>query len=731
MTFIFCFFNSCFSVESQTKIVIYHTNDIHGQIESIWSSGILKNIGFDILKNIKGSTPNSILVDAGDISQGSIFDKLKNDNPIVEMMNLVGYDLMVPGNHDFDLGKDKFKKMNEKANFPIISANIKLMNSKDFLYSNFIKEVAGKKIAFFGITTSETKKTTIPENTDGLIFLDEIEVSKKQFENLKKQNVDAIIAITHLGNDPSTNHKSREIAQKLPGLTAIIDGHSHSNIVEKVNGVTIAQTGCSSKNLGKIELIFENNKLAKIESIIIPASEIGKTFISDNKIVRKYRQFYEKISDFAEKVIGKTDNIIFGGTYENQNVSRMFECPMGDLICDAMLFNGKNKLKLQEEFKDIPVIAFENGGAIRGTINFGYIKMSDIISVLPQNNKITAQIITPKILYEVFERGVGKMTISSDLNESFNGVFGGFPHISGAKINFDISNSAYNYINNSGGSRVKSVYITDSNEKEINILDRKDDKTKLILLCNDYTIHEFPSISQKEIIKKGDFLSDILAEYIQHLTFENGGSFSYPITKNRVNLINKFKNDNFDAEITVCDESGNLSNSEINVCIDNQKHEWRKTDQNGKITIQLKSGSHRITLKHGDLISEILLSNISDLKTGFAFLDNKSSFDFKSVSNIIKQIPYKILFDHENLIKFARKSYNSLNDKTKAQVFNYSKLVNAENEVSKFKENYFEYIFKNDHHVIFINLIIILISIAAFLIIKISKNKELSKSLNN
>ena len=155
---------------SSDPIVIYHTNDMHGRINSVYSQNELTQIGLDVVKSAKENTNNAILIDAGDATQGTPMGKFSKGLDIVDVMNVAGYDGMTLGNHEFDYGQENVMKIAKKANFPVVSSNT-LYNGDLFLKDvngnngeNFIKEVGGKKLGFFGIITSETTKTTIPEN---------------------------------------------------------------------------------------------------------------------------------------------------------------------------------------------------------------------------------------------------------------------------------------------------------------------------------------------------------------------------------------------------------------------------------------------------------------------------------------------------------------------------------------------------------------------------------------
>ena len=212
-------------------------------------------------------------------------------------------------------------------------------------------------------------------------------------------------------------------------------------------------------------------------------------------------------------------------------------------------------------------------------------------------------------------------------------------------------------------------------------LDRKDTTTKILFSCNDYTITEYPMVSDIPVEKKGDFLSDVLADYIYKLTIDNKGSFSYPLNQGRSKLS---KNDSlfmpFDATITA-DLSGEiLSLKQISVQIDNQEPQEMTTDENGIVIIkELSSGGHSIRIEYNGLSSDAYVDETVGLKEATIVLGTKEKKNIDSTINVISQIPRDVASEDAGLVEFARASYESLTDSQKSQVTNYDALVQAEN----------------------------------------------------
>ena len=734
---VFGVFNLIYDASQEsTDIVIYHTNDMHGNVNSIWNDGSLSRIGLDMIKNIKDNTPNSILVDCGDAIWGTQFAKDNKGLNIINMMNATGFDVMALGNHEFDYGLEALINCVKNAKFPIISANtykdgnIFLNNISNCNGENLVLEIAGKKIGFFAITTEETSKTTIPANIEGIEFKNEIEISKSEVKKLKKQNVDLIVAITHVGVDISSKITSKEIAKKVSGIDIIIDGHSHTEYVGEENGVVITQTGIGLSNLGKITIKFKN-PAPEIKAFLMSANELEHTAVPDPSISKLYDNIYSKISPLLEKIVGKINNTLYGGTYNGVNISRLAETNMGDFICDAMLESGKDLLK-EAEFKSLPIVAFENGGAVRSKISSGYIKMDQIFNIFPMDNRLSVQIITPKVLYQVLERGVGKLLAPASHGGHFLAPFGGFPQVSGIKFEVDPSQDPYDYSKDTPGKRIKNIKIINNGNKTEEPLLRDDNQTKIVFLFNDYGLYEFPALKNIEVVLKGDYLYNVVSNYVSKLTYQNGGEFSYPYFNERIKINKKYFRDlTFNCELNLKDDTGSLPFSTVILSIDNGEEKTYKADENSKIILEnLPSGAHIIKLKYDNKSQEVYINNEIGMKNNTVNFTDKFFNDISSVSNLIGQIPYNVDLESENIIKFARNSYESLNNLQKTKVLNYKKLLYAEKElqiINLDKNNIISKINSDKNFLIIFSVFIILFCMFALLAFKIKFKIKLKK----
>jgi 5'-nucleotidase/UDP-sugar diphosphatase len=270
----------------QAKIRIFFMSDFHGFAEPYRPFGSINLEGgiaylASRLKQLRQKRP-SLLLAAGDMIQGDNWANLFQGASVIELMNAMGFDAMVVGNHEFDFGQEVLKKRIAEANFPVLGANVEGFPSlKPFI----IKEVGGVKIAIIGIITPETAASTHPKNIVGLTFLPPEPIVKKYLAELKTQ-VDLVLVLSHQGYQADL-----ELAQRVPGIDLIVGGHSHTRLNQpiKVDGTIIVQDYEHARTLGVLDLTVEDGKvtsygggLEAIDPISLPADPVIL------EIVKKY-----------------------------------------------------------------------------------------------------------------------------------------------------------------------------------------------------------------------------------------------------------------------------------------------------------------------------------------------------------------------------------------------------------------------------------------------------------
>lgn len=413
-----------YAEENTVTVTIVHTNDTHSRVldkDGVGFSKIATKI-----KELKEANPNVLVVDAGDTLHGQTYATISKGESVVKIMNAIGYDVMTPGNHDFNYGQERLLELKGLMEFPIVSANVVKKDGSTLLEPYVIKEVGGLKIGIFGLSTPETSYMTHPKNVEGLTFADPIEKAKEMVAKLKEEKVDAIIALTHIGLDESSKITSDKIAEEVEGIDLIVDGHSHTLLNEGkvVKDTLIAQTGGYNANFGVVTLTFKDGKIVTKEPLLI-SKEAAAEIESNADILALIKETEDANKVITDVVVSKTDVKLDG---ERNNV-RGGETNLSNLITDAMLNISKAD------------IAITNGGGIRASIDVGDITMGEIITVLPFGNYVVVKEYTGAQVLAALEHGT----------KSYPEPAGSFAQVAGLTFTLDLNQEA--------GKRVKDVKV--------------------------------------------------------------------------------------------------------------------------------------------------------------------------------------------------------------------------------------------------------------------------------
>lgn len=672
-----------------TKITIFHTNDMHGRLLDAFNTAkppVLTQIGSDYVAAIKKSTPNSLLIDAGDATQGVPFATISKGADVIRLMNAAGYDGMALGNHEFDYGKAQILSNVALANFPIVSANT-IQNGQPLLAgingnngSDFLKTVNGVKIGFFGITTQETVYKTNPSNLQGVTFEDPIATSKTEVTKLKAEGATVIVGIMHIGNDSSSSPISDDIAQSVSGINVIIDGHSHTVENKYVNKTLIVQTGCYSVNLGKIDIAVDGAGAVTANENMISAAN-ATSYTPDGAVKALATQINASQAPIFANVVGRINNSLWGGTVNGQSVGRLGETNLGDLVADAMVDSGKSQIK-GTSFDGLPVISLENGGGVRDSIPEGDINQGQITTVLPFGNILSLKEVTPATLYKVIENGVSKIAGQDSTTGIITGADGRFPQISGIRFEYNPAKTAL--------SRVTKVVLTNADGTDKQALDPSDTTTKIVLVSNDYEVgggDGYTMLGSLKNIGEGNALDVITSQYITKLTKQGGGSFAYPSTQGRVKAISSYANKPYTATIAVKNGSTAAINTKVIYSIDNSSIDAATTDSNGILTIaNIFSGAHTVSIIANDQDADVYINDLIGSNTSenvIASLQSSDASVAQKVSDIINSLPSKITLLDKDSVANVRLAYNNLTATQMALVDNYSNLTVAEKTITQ------------------------------------------------
>jgi len=278
--------SSALSLNSKKHITILHTNDVHSHVEPFpINDPKYPNLGgaarrMQLIQNIRKEQPNVLLLDAGDMFQGTPYFNFYGGELEFKLMSMMGYDAATIGNHDFDNGVSGLAAQMPNASFQLLSANYDFKNTlMDGLtkpYQVFIKD--GVRIGVFGLgiqLTGLVNKKMYKETT----YLDPIEIATDTVKKLRgSEECDLVICLSHLGFDYKEKEKISDkiLAQKTAGIDLIIGGHTHTflekpTIAQNKDGkfVLINQVGWGGINLGRIDFYLDEAKNVTSSSLVL------------------------------------------------------------------------------------------------------------------------------------------------------------------------------------------------------------------------------------------------------------------------------------------------------------------------------------------------------------------------------------------------------------------------------------------------------------------------------
>lgn len=277
---------SSFTEPAAKKITILHTNDVHSHIDPFpVSDPKYPNMGgaarrATLIESIRRENPNVLLLDAGDIFQGTPYFNYYGGELEFKLMSMMKYDLATLGNHDFDNGLQGFLAQLPHASFEFVSANYDFKNTiLDGMikpYKIFIKD--GIKIGIFGLGI-ELKGLVDPANYKETVYNDPLKVAQDMARTLRHtEKCDLVICLSHLGfmyNNEPTKVNDLMLARNTKDIDLIIGGHTHTFLnkpyIEKnIDGkeVLVNQVGCYGLNLGQIDFYFEPGKMSSKGRVI-------------------------------------------------------------------------------------------------------------------------------------------------------------------------------------------------------------------------------------------------------------------------------------------------------------------------------------------------------------------------------------------------------------------------------------------------------------------------------
>ena len=429
------------------SLTLLHSNDTHANLDNIAKKVTLVN-------KLREENPNNLLVDAGDVFSGTLYFNEFKGLADLDFMNMMNYDAMTFGNHEFDLvdsadGHKALAEFVKKAEFPLISANTNFAADPLFaglqnagfggndesgeIFDGIIKEVDGEKIGIFGLTTAETEFISSPKAVQFTDYIAEAKAAVAYFEG---QDVNKIVALTHLGFDDAYDN-DLSLAKAVPEIDVIVGGHTHSkldsgHLIDRTGSgdTIIVQANEYNKFLGELDVTFNDaGELTSHTSVLHDVSVAE----ADVDAAAKLKPYADKIDKLKNESTGVSTSVVLDGARGNV---RTGETNLGNLMTDGMLDAAK---KIDKD----TVIAVQNGGGIRASIDKGDITVGEVLTVMPFGNALAIMELTGEDIYAALEHSVSQSPKES----------GAFLHVAGLVVNYDNTQEA--------GSRVLSALVLD------------------------------------------------------------------------------------------------------------------------------------------------------------------------------------------------------------------------------------------------------------------------------
>lgn len=407
-----------------TKITFLHTNDLY-EISARRGQGGFAEL-MTLLKAERAAAQHSITTFGGDLISPSVMSGLTRGTQMVELMNAIGLDVAVPGNHEYDFGPEVAAQRIGESKFPWLGSNVlgKDGMPADGMAALHTIKAGDFTVGFFGLLDPQTESLSSP-GAD-IRFASVMDTAAASVKQLQEMGADVIVALTHLAMTDDI-----ALARGVKGIHAILGGHDHDPIVWLAGGVPIIKAGYDARHLGALDLSVEwVESRGKKKLQVVPAWRLTSTagVAADPGIKAIVDGHNAKLDKDLNVAVGETKVML-----DSQRASvRTGETNFGNLIADAMREGvGAD-------------IAIANGGGIRGdrTYDAGTVlTRKDVLTELPFGNVTVLLELSGADVLAALENGVSQVEEKA----------GRFPQVSGLSFTYDPAAAA--------GSRVVSVTV--------------------------------------------------------------------------------------------------------------------------------------------------------------------------------------------------------------------------------------------------------------------------------
>ncbi|MFJ7552746.1 bifunctional 2',3'-cyclic-nucleotide 2'-phosphodiesterase/3'-nucleotidase [Bacillus thuringiensis] len=561
--------------ESTVKLRILETSDIHVNLMNYdyYQTKTDNKVGLvqtaTLVNKAREEVKNSVLFDDGDALQGTplgdyVANKIKDPknrvdpsytHPLYRVMNLMKYDVISLGNHEFNYGLDYLNKVIEKTDFPVINSNVYKVDHDDkeendenyfkpyhILKKEVVDEAGQKQIVKIGVMGFVPPQIMNWDkaNLEGQVKAkDIVQTAKKLVPEMKAQGADIIVALAHSGVDKSGYNEGMEnssfyLATEVPGVDAVLMGHSHTEVKDVFNGVPVVMPGVFGSNLGIIDMQLKkvNGKWEVQKDQSKPqlrpiANSKGTPLVeSDQKLVNEIKDEHQATIDYVNTPVGKTKAPI------NSYFSLVQDDPSVQIVTNAQKWYVEQELKKPEyeEIKDIPVLSagapFKAGGRNGATyytdIPAGTLAIKNVADLYVYPNTLYAVKVNGAQVKEWLEMSAGQFNqiYPEKKTEEQPLVNIGYP-----TYNFDILDGLKYEIDVTQPAKYdKDGKIVNANTNRIVNMTYEGkpvaDDQKFIVATNNYrgSSQTFPGVSEGEVVYQSqDETRQIIVKYMQKI----------------------------------------------------------------------------------------------------------------------------------------------------------------------------------------------------------------------
>ncbi|XP_072023582.1 snake venom 5'-nucleotidase-like [Amphiura filiformis] len=458
--------------DDDLHLTILHTSDVTSSFEQFNTDGDKCTDDEDARGECLGGVPrrgtvingvrnerddiNVLLLDGGDQFVGEWFNVYKGEATSY-FMNRLGYDAMTFGNLEFALGPDGLASFLEDIDFDAVSANLNVTNEPSLqgLFSkSVIKDIDGKPVGIVGYTV---QRTNVIANVGDAYFEDVIDSVQKEVDSLTSQGVDIIIVLGHSYGRVVDGNEALEIAKNISGVDIVVIGGAllfqypnngcpfiredeigayvsepYPKVVtpndDPDGEVLIIHGYIDARYIGRLNVVFDED--GKITEWYGNPIRLDKNIEQDPELLEEIKEYAEGVENTVNRLLGRT-LVKLAGNVPGDNACRKGECNLGNLITDAMVWNYVTSF--DDKVWNNVSIGVQNGGAIRGSIERGEVRLGDINRVLPFASTFDILDLYGRHIKEMLEHAVARY-------EDFAGTF---LQMSGMKVTYDLTGEPF------------------------------------------------------------------------------------------------------------------------------------------------------------------------------------------------------------------------------------------------------------------------------------------------